>query len=100
MVKTGPYYEKKQFGFDLFADYAGKQTRYNPGSDFMAPPEAYYLIGGNCNYQFKVKNQTLRFRLSVNNALNRTYRSYLNRLRYFIDEQGRNITFRIIIPIN
>lgn len=98
--KTGLSYEKKQFGFDLFADYVGKQTRYNPGSDFMAPPEAYYLIGGNFNYQLKVKNQTIRFSLSVNNALNRTYRSYLNRLRYFIDEQGRNITFRIIIPIN
>ncbi len=33
--------------------------------------------------------------LEVNNLLNTRYRSYLNRLRYYADEAGRNITVRL-----
>jgi iron complex outermembrane receptor protein len=34
------------------------------------------------------------FGISITNAFNQSYRDYLNRFRYFADEQGQNISFR------
>jgi iron complex outermembrane receptor protein len=33
--------------------------------------------------------------LYVNNLLNTSYRNYLNRLRYYADDVGRNITLQL-----
>jgi iron complex outermembrane receptor protein len=33
--------------------------------------------------------------LRVSNALNTAYRDYLNRFRYYADDQGRNISFKV-----
>ena len=36
----------------------------------------------------------------IYNILNTRYRDYLNRFRYFSDEQGRSIAIRINVPFN
>jgi iron complex outermembrane receptor protein len=93
-------YEKKLHRFDIGGEWAGRQYRFNEGSDFLAPPPGYVILSGNWSYSVSIKGQTIKTSIGINNLLNTRYRSYLNRLRYFTDEQGRQITIRIIIPIN
>ncbi len=98
--QLGLFYSGKSSQFDLTADAWGRQNRYTEASDFLAPPPAYILLGANWNQNFKIKKQTIRFSIGLNNILNTKYRSYLNRLRYYTDEQGRQITCKLTIPID
>ena len=45
---------------------------------------------------FPISNKTnLNVALNITNLLNTNYRSYLNRLRYFADDLGRNISLQL-----
>lgn len=59
--------------------------------DFKDAPEGYFLLDVSWNFKWK----SLSGSISVNNVLNTRYRSYLNEMRYFADEPGRNILFTI-----
>ena len=61
----------------------------------LAPPEGYFLLGFKFGTDLIIKNQSLHIGCSVLNALNTQYRDYLNRLRYFSDEQGIDIRFNV-----
>lgn len=98
--KLGLYYGKQRLKADMSIDYTGRQYRYEAGSDFLPPPPGYVIAGSNWTYQFKIKQQLINCSIGFNNLLNTRYRTYLNRLRYFSDEQGRQIIFKIVLPIN
>ncbi len=83
----------KEFQFNT--RFVAKQNFLLPEQDFLAPPEAYWLIGSSISGDFKIKEQLFGYRLSVENLGNTRYRDYLNRLRYFSDERGINATLRI-----
>lgn len=72
--------------------YVFQQTRLEPEQDFLAPPAAYFLLGLSANTSIEWEESKLRFYLRIDNLLNETYRDYLNRLRYFADEEGVNVT--------
>jgi|GEM_PF-185367 len=59
--------------------------------DFKDAPDGYFLL--DVAWQFKLK----RFggSLSIQNVFNARYRNYLNEMRYFADEPGRNFLFTI-----
>jgi iron complex outermembrane receptor protein len=59
--------------------------------DFKAAPAGYFLLA--ISWRFKWEN--LSGSIAVNNLLNTRYRSYLNEMRYFADEPGRNILFTL-----
>lgn len=61
-----------------------------PDVDFLAPPGSYTLLGFETEYQMEWKRHKVYLIFRVENLLNRVYRDYLNRLRYFADERGRN----------
>lgn len=66
--------------------------------DLSTPPPAYHLIHLNADADFKAfGNSTLSVGITVNNILNTSYRDYLNRLRFYADDLGRNIVLRIKI---
>lgn len=59
--------------------------------DFMSAPDGFLLVGARMSFQpgdFKAE-------LKVNNILNTAYRVYTDRLRYFSEAPGRNITISI-----
>ena len=61
------------------------------------PPGAYHLLAINTEMSFSLKNKNdITVGLSAANLLNTSYRDYLNRLRYFVDDMGRNINLRLI----
>lgn len=66
--------------------------------DYAPPPKAYTLIDAEAGAIFSKSGITAG--ISLYNLLNTSYRDYLNRLRYFINETGFNAAFRIKIPIN
>lgn len=71
------------------------QKRYNPGEDFAPPPPGYFLVDAQLSKGWQWGAQELKVQLGVQNLLNTVYRDYLNRLRYYADETGRNIELRI-----
>jgi iron complex outermembrane receptor protein len=69
-----------------------RQTRVEAGSDYASPPAGYFLVNLNGGITFKKIDVNLR----ISNALNTAYRDYLNRFRYYADDQGRNISLRVL----
>lgn len=63
----------------------------DPIFDFMDPPPGYFLLHA------MVQLQKGRFSLGIEarNALNTSYRDYLNNMRYFADELGTNLIFSL-----
>ncbi|MEM9327971.1 MAG: hypothetical protein AAGA85_20060, partial [Bacteroidota bacterium] len=59
--------------------------------DFMAPPPHYLLLGAQASYEKKQWNVTVR----GDNLLNASYRIYTDRLRYFADAPGRNLSISL-----
>lgn len=66
--------------------------------DISTPPPAFHLLHFYSEATFNLSENTdLNIGLSVNNIFNTSYRAYLNRLRYFADDLGRNITLQLQI---
>ena len=66
--------------------------------DISTPPDGYNILNLNFNwgpYNFVSSNFYLG--LSIDNLMNKSYRNYLNRLRFYSDEIGRNILLQIKI---
>ena len=64
--------------------------------DLSTPPDAYHLLNFNSSIDFKVtKKSTLTLGLGITNVLNTSYRNYLNRLRYYADDLGRNFLLNL-----
>ena len=59
--------------------------------DFAAATDGYFLL--DLSWTFKRKN--LSGGIAVQNLLNTRYRDYLNEMRYFADESGRNLLFTL-----
>ena len=55
--------------------------------DFLEAPEGYFLFDLSWNFKWN----SFRGSVTVQNLFDTSYRSYLNELRYFADEPGRNI---------
>ena len=66
--------------------------------DISTPPDAYHLLHFNSSIDFTVsKKSTITVGFRINNLLNTSYRNYLNSMRYFADELGRNFLLNLNI---
>lgn len=64
--------------------------------DISTPPPAYHLLHFRSDITVPISEQTkLNIGLTVLNVLDTSYREYLNRLRYFADDLGRNFMLQI-----
>lgn len=59
------------------------------------PPSAYHLMNFRAEIPFELSFAQLQVTLSVNNIFNTSYRSYLNRQRFYADEIGRNFVLQL-----
>lgn len=59
--------------------------------DFTDAPDGYFLLDLSWNFSWK----NLSGSITAQNLLNTSYRDYLNELRYFADDPGRNILFTL-----
>ncbi len=83
---------KKSIEEIISAEEAGETL---PPFDFAAAPNGYFLWNINMGISYPVKNSKLDFKVSVTNLLNTSYREYTNRMRYYADDVGRNISLGI-----
>jgi iron complex outermembrane receptor protein len=64
--------------------------------DVSTPPNAYHLLNFNSNIDLNTTSKSkLTLGLTVSNLLNTSYRNYLNRLRFYADDLGRNFLLNL-----
>jgi iron complex outermembrane receptor protein len=63
----------------------------------MPAPDAYFLVGTKISIEKQIQKKRVNIYLQIDNLLNANYRDYLNRLRYFANEQGRNIVIGMVM---
>lgn len=64
--------------------------------DVSTPPNAYHLLNFNSNIDlYSSSKSKLTLGITVSNLLNTSYRNYLNRLRYYADDLGRNFLLNL-----
>lgn len=63
--------------------------------DFMEAPAGYVLAGIATGLSIPSGSGRFDIRLAVDNLLNTSFREYTNRLRYYADDIGRNISFSL-----
>ena len=64
--------------------------------DISSTPDAYHLLNLNASIDFKTsKKSSLTVGLGINNLFNTSYRNYLNLLRFYSDDMGRNFLLNL-----
>jgi iron complex outermembrane receptor protein len=76
-----------------------KQTRVPPNSDYTNPPAGYDLWAADAGVSIPFGKRLVDFNFSVTNLTNVSYRDYLNRFRYYVNDLGRNFILRVTVPI-
>lgn len=69
-----------------------RQRRIFENQDFMPPPPGYVLFHTGVDFSIPLKKNYIAVSILVENALNKRYRDFLNRWKYFSDEMGRNVS--------
>lgn len=75
-----------------------KQDLVQATQDFAPVPEAYTLFNMDLASSVPAFGQSWKVSLSIQNVFNTRYRDYLNRFRYYADDTGRNLVFRLKVP--
>ncbi|MBP0904604.1 TonB-dependent receptor [Mariniflexile gromovii] len=111
-VNTITYNNKgwKNFNAELKSEWVFKQNEYPNNNfetyvattdsyvlvDISTPPPAYHLLHFSSDITLETSKKTnLNIGLNISNIFNTSYREYLNRLRYFADDLGRNIMVQL-----
>lgn len=98
--------EFHNFYSEIESVFVGKQTRlpkytFIDSNEFInsiiESPDAYHLLNFDAGAKFLLNKTELDIRFSLDNILNTNYRDYLNRMRFFADELGRNFKLTLII---
>jgi iron complex outermembrane receptor protein len=100
---------------DLSSQFVFEQTRFpddnfttpilNPDTgnfdnvliDISQPPVAYHLLNFRAEIPVNIGFGEAQVALNITNLLDNSYRSYLNRQRFYADEIGRNIMLQLKI---
>ncbi|WP_136480639.1 TonB-dependent receptor [Cognatitamlana onchidii] len=84
--------EYPNFNFEVEDQLTGEMITI----DISSPPPAYHLLHFYSEASFSLSATTsLNIALGINNLLDTSYRNYLNQLRFFADDLGRNITLQL-----
>ncbi|MGI9532682.1 TonB-dependent receptor [Lutimonas sp.] len=64
--------------------------------DVSTPPDAYHLLNFSSSITLRSTNKSkFTLGLDITNLMNTSYRNYLNRMRYYADDLGRNILINL-----
>lgn len=64
--------------------------------DYKSAPNAYTTLNADAGFDLAISDKhKLSFSVTGENITNAVYRDYLNRFRYYSDELGWNLTFRL-----
>jgi iron complex outermembrane receptor protein len=80
--------DAKEQGIDMFEN----DTR---NFDFVDSPSGYFLASFGAGVSRPIRDSKLDIRILVDNLTNTAYREYSNRMRYYADDIGRNISLAL-----
>jgi iron complex outermembrane recepter protein len=63
--------------------------------DLAPAPAGFVLLNASIGFDVPVGEKHLAVSFSGENLLNKSYRNYMNRLRYFAEDTGRNLILRL-----
>ena len=63
--------------------------------DFAEAPDGYMLLNAKVGFSMPIGEHAVAISLSGENLLNKSYRNYMNRLRYYADDIGSNFILRL-----
>jgi len=75
-----------------------RQTLPGAAFDYAPPPPGYGLLDLHAGGVATLLGATTTIALDVSNLLDRRYRDWQSRYRYFADEPGRSVTVRLTVP--
>lgn len=82
--------------------YTAEQIRVpdekNGEQDYKDAPPAYTLVNATIGTTLELFKLPVTISITARNMFDTVYRDYLNSMRYFTDEMGRNIQVRLKIP--
>lgn len=84
----------------ISSNYNFEQKRFPVIASFPElppPPSEYNLINAQVSLETPFSKSRLRLVLKGQNILNKKYRNYLNRLRFYADEEGFNLNLTAIL---
>jgi iron complex outermembrane receptor protein len=77
-----------------------EQTRVPEGTIYALPTDGYQLIHAELGAtSLNVWGRHVDATLEVQNLFDATYRDYLSRYKLFVDDPGRDVVFRLRIPL-
>jgi iron complex outermembrane recepter protein len=79
----------------LVSTFVLEQRRVPIDLDFTAPPASYHLIGCQVSARRSFGKRQVHLGLRGFNLLNRAYRDYMDRFRYYADARGLDVTIWI-----
>lgn len=83
---------------ELGARLVRRQDHVPEGVDYAPPPPGYALADLGLGGALRIGGLDLQAALRVRNLFDTSYRDYLSRFRYFVDEPGRNVVLHLTIP--
>lgn len=96
-LESDYHFKQNDFPNNNFEVYVPQTETYQE-VDISSTPNAYHLLNFNSNIDINIKQKsTLTVGLKITNLMNTSYRNYLNRLRHYADDLGRNFLFNIKI---
>ncbi|SMC71984.1 TonB-dependent receptor [Cellulophaga tyrosinoxydans] len=96
-IESNYVFRQNEFPDNNFEVYLA-ETETTEDVDVSTPPDAYHLINIKASMDFNInKISKLSIAIGTTNLFNTSYRNYLNRLRYYADDLGRNTFLNIKI---
>ena len=100
-INQGLSWERKlssslELSLGLHHLYVARQTRFDSEIDIADAPPAYDLWGLELSLTKQLPSGSLRFLFSGDNILNRSYKEYTNRARYYSHDAGRDLRASLI----
>lgn len=81
-----------ELSLEIGASHHAAQSDLLAEIELVSPPAAYTLVDFNASAEYQAGSKTIVAYVRGSNLLNTSYRNYLNRLRYFADETGIDIS--------
>jgi iron complex outermembrane recepter protein len=89
----------KDITFSISSTVVFKKENAPQNVDYLPPPNGYALFNAQATALFKVGREWLTAGIKVSNILNKTYRDYLDRFRYYHDAPGTAVQVFLKIPL-
>ena len=99
LLSSKKVFQQKRFpNYNTVTTVVENGARVDKMVDISTPPQGYHNLGLELNWgPYSLFSSKVNVSLNVDNVLNASYRNYLNRLRFYADEIGRNIHVQIKI---